>query len=97
MSHYRDEHQRILTMIAEQHWQAFNREDGGLIRACVYSGFVIATSVPQHPGKTLLALTERGADYLIALQSVERPVFTSSEPQRRRVGDAGAEQELQDR
>lgn len=73
MSHYREDHLRILTLIAEQRWLAFSSTDEGLLRACVYSGLVAAQAVRQHPGKTRLSLTLRGMHYLDELQSVERP------------------------
>ncbi|WPO97839.1 hypothetical protein SFA35_14370 [Pseudomonas sp. HR96] len=73
MSHYREDHLRILTLIAEQRWLAFGSDDEGLLRACVYSGLVAARPVRQHPGKTRLSLTLRGLHYLDELQRMDSP------------------------
>lgn len=89
MQHYRDDHQRILELIAQQHWLAVRSDDEGLIRAFVYSGFVSAKAVRNHPGKTRLTLTQRGVIYLAELRAAERPL--PAEPvdvPRRRFYDA---------
>lgn len=89
MQHYRDDHQRILELIAQQQWHALCHEDTGFIRAFVYSGFVKARAVLEHPGKTRLALTPRGSLYLAQLRTAEPPIY--AEPvdwPRRRAEDS---------
>lgn len=71
MAHYREDHLRILTWIVEQRWHAFSSEDECLIRACVYSGLIVARRVRGQPGKTRLILTPRAEHYLDELRSVD--------------------------
>ncbi|MFF7709515.1 hypothetical protein [Pseudomonas sp. NPDC007930] len=86
MPHYRDDHERLLTLVAQQRWGAFNSEDEGLLRAFVYGGFLSAKAVPGHPGKTRLSLTRRGEHYLEELQARELPEPAPLAPCRR-AGD----------
>ncbi|WP_213881015.1 hypothetical protein [Pseudomonas sp. dw_358] len=88
MQHYRDDHQRILELIAEQQWLAFRSDDEGFIRAFVYSGFVNARPVAGQPGKTRLSLTRRGVQYLAELRATDRPVLVEPlDMPRRRLHD----------
>lgn len=76
MAHYREDHERILTLIVQRRWLAFTSEDEGLLKAFVFSGFLTASAVPGHPGKTRLSLTDRGSLYLAELRASHRLVRT---------------------
>jgi hypothetical protein len=62
-------YKRLLTLIEQAHWQALTSEDGFALRALLLVGYVITTVTLE--GRTRLALTAKGRNYLKVLCSEE--------------------------
>lgn len=77
MAHYRDDHERLLSLIEQQHWLAFSSEDEFLLKACVYAGYITVTAMAR---RTRLGLTERGVKYLGELRAEPRSETIESTP-----------------
>lgn len=99
MTHYSQEHERILTLVLEQRWLAFASGDEDLLKSFVYTGHIYTHSVKGHPGRYRLTLSQRGALYLASLRQETRmvdliPAATSSIRARRASDVDGGELHL---